>query len=317
MPANYDGSKPLPLVISLHGYTQTGPEIQSYLNLDAKVDSKEFLYCIPEGTTDFSGAPFWNATDACCGFFSSVDDAGYLREIIELIQNDYAVDDRSIHITGLSNGGFMSYRMACEHSDLIASIVPIAGTTFQDDSDCLASDPVHVLHVHGTADSTVEYGGGCFLGCYPGAEESVQKWVDYNGCDVESQSGGAAFNMDWSVGGNETSSTIYQQNCDENVTVELWKMTGSEHVPNFRRNSDPVTDNLFATRALDWMLSHRKPGEPTCPSDVNGDSKIDTEDILDLLEAWGSSNSQADVDKNGIVNVMDLLILLGNFGDDC
>ena len=317
LPSDYDGSKNLPLVISLHGYTQTGPEIQSYLNLDAQVDDREFLYCVPEGTNDFTGAPFWNATDACCGFFSNVDDSGYLREIIELIQADYAVDARSIHITGLSNGGFMSYRMACEHSDLIASIVPIAGVSFLNDASCTPSESVHVLHIHGTADSTVEYGGGCFFNCYPGAEESVLKWVGYNDCDVTSESGGPAFNMDWSVGGNETTSTIYEQNCIDNVTVELWKLTGSEHVPNFRRNSDPVNENLFGTRALDWMLDHRKPGPITCPSDINGDRIVDAADVLDLIGEWGSNNSQADVDQNGVVNIMDLLIMLDNFGQIC
>ena len=64
-------------------------------------------------------------------------------------------------------------------------------------------------------------------------------------CTVD---GGSAFNLDWNVGGNETTSTIYQQDCDDGVTVELWSMAGSEHVPNFRRGSDPPADNLFANR---------------------------------------------------------------------
>lgn len=318
LPADYDGSTSLPLIVALHGYTDNGSGVESYFNLSNQVDSKQFLYCNPDGTTDFGGSPFWNATDACCDFFNTnVGDSDYLRELVELIQAQYAVDELSIHFTGISNGGFMSYRMACEHSDLIASIAPLAGVTYLDTSDCTPSDPVHVLHMHGTADSTVEYDGGCFLSCYPGAEESISNWLGYNGCDVVSEDGGPAFNLDWAVSGNETTSTIYQQNCDDGVTVELWKMAGSEHVPNFRRNSDLLVDNLFATQTVDWMLAHRKPGDITCPSDVNGDGIVNTNDLLNLIAVWGSKDPNADVDDDGVVNVNDLLILIKDFGQEC
>ncbi|MCH2133523.1 MAG: alpha/beta hydrolase-fold protein [Phycisphaerales bacterium] len=319
LPSDYDGTQPLPLIVALHGYTQTGPEIEAYYNLSNQVDEKQFLLCVPQGNRDFTDEPFWNATDACCDIFNTnVDDSGYLRQIVELVQAQYAVDDLSIHFTGLSNGGFMSYRMACDHADLIASIVPLAGVTFLDTSDCTPSEQVHVLHLHGTADSTIEYDGGCFFfQCYPGAEESVLNWVDYNQCDVISEDGGPAFNLDWSVGGNETTSTIYRQNCTEGVTVELWTMNGSEHVPNFRRNSDPLNQNLFATRAVDWMLNHRKPGPVPCPSDINGDQTVDINDILGMLAAWNTSDSSADIDGDGTVDVVDMLILLDDFGQDC
>ena len=65
------------------------------------------------------------------------------------------------------------------------------------------------------------------------------------------------------------------------------------------------------------MLDHRKPGPITCPSDINGDRIVDAADVLDLIGEWGSNNSQADVDQNGVVNIMDLLIMLDNFGQIC
>ena len=314
LPSNYDGSKPLPLIVSLHGYSDPG--VEAYFDFVAQVDQREFLYCVPEGTTDQGGSPFWNATDACCNFFNSnVDDSGYLRELVELIQAQYAVDELSIHFTGISNGGFMSYRMACDHADLVASVIPLAGTTFLDTSDCNPSDPVHVLHVHGTADSTIQYDGGCIIfSCYPGAEESIDTWVNYNGCDVTSEDGGPAFNLDWNVSGNETTSTIYQQNCDDGVTVELWKMAGSEHVPNFRRNSDPPEENLFAIRAIDWLLAHRKPGNNQCPGDVDNNATVDTNDLLSVIAAWGSDDTATDINLDGIVDVVDLLVVIDSWG---
>lgn len=319
LPSDYDGSKPLPLIFSLHGYTDNGPGAEDYFNLSAQVDSKQFLHCAPEGTADLTGAPFWNATDACCDFFNSnVDDSGYLRDLIEIIQANYNIDEFSIHFTGISNGGFMSYRMACEHADLIASIAPLAGTTFIDPSDCSPSEPVHVLHLHGTADSTIEFDGGCILfSCYPGAEESVLKWADYNGCDFVTEDIGEAFNLDWNVGGNETTSTIYQSNCNDNTTVELWTMTGSEHVPRFRRNSDGPSENLFANRVVDWLLTHRKVDPLECNTDINIDGIVDTNDLLAVLEVWESTDPSSDINRDGIVNVLDLLMLLEDFGKDC
>jgi len=314
LPSDYDDTTPLPLIISLHGYSD--PNVDGYFDFVAQVDDKQFLYCVPQGTSDFTGAPFWNATDACCNFFgSNVNDSGYLRQLIELIKAQYAVDESSIHFTGISNGGFMSYRMACDNADLVASIVPIAGTTFLDTGDCTPSEPVHVLHIHGTQDSTISYDGGCIVfNCYPGAEESVSTWTGYNGCDFIPQNGGPAFNLDWSVGGNETTSTVYEQNCEEGVTVELWEMAGSEHVPNFRRNSDAPTQNLFANLAIDWMLAHPKPRLVQCSSDVNGDEMIDVTDLLTLLADWGSDEPESDIDDNGVVDILDLLTLIDDWG---
>ena len=315
LPSDYDGSTPLPLVFSLHGYSD--PNVEAYFDFREQVDDKQFIYCVPQGTTDLFGSPFWNGTDACCDFLNTnVNDSGYLRQLVEIIQAQYAVDELSIHFTGISNGGFMTYRMACDHSDLIASIAPLAGTTFLDDSNCTPTDPVHVLHIHGTSDSTILYDGDCIVfNCYPGAEESVDAWRNYNGCDAVPTDGGPAFNLDWSVGGNETTSTVYKQNCNDDVTVELWTMTGSEHVPNFRRNSDPVGSNLFANTALDWLLAHRKPGNPQCPGDVDGSTKVDIQDLLVVLRSWGSNDAAADTNDDGTVNIIDLLAVAEGWGD--
>ena len=116
-------------------------------------EARGFLYCYPDGTIDRWGNRFWNATDACCDFGNTgVDDAGYLRALIEEIARRFAVDRKRIYLVGHSNGGFMAYRMACQSADLIAGIASLAGTTFLDPSRCAPSEPVNILHIHGTAD---------------------------------------------------------------------------------------------------------------------------------------------------------------------
>lgn len=314
IPIDYDESIAIPLVIALHGYSD--PDVDSYFDFSAQVDSRRFLYCVPTGIQNPAGAPFWNATDACCDFFNSnVDDSQYLRELIERIQIAYAVDAMSIHFTGISNGGFMAHRMACDHADLIASVAALAGTTHEDSSDCAPSSPVHMLHIHGTGDSTIRYDGGCIaFSCYPGAAATIDRWINYNRCDAYPDPDGPAFNLDWAVPGPETVRTVYRQNCDEGVTVELWQMEGSEHVPTFRRNSDPPTENLFGNQTLEWLLTHRKQSTITCRSDTDSNGRVGIEDLLVILKAWGNQNNTADIDRDGIVGISDLVTLINAWG---
>ena len=315
IPADYDESVDIPLVVALHGYSD--PDVDAYFDISAQVDSRGFLYCVPVGTQNPRGAPFWNATDACCDFYNSnVDDSQYLRELVESIQDAYAVDEMSIHFTGISNGGFMAHRMACDHADLIASIAALAGTTHEATLDCNPSSPVHVLHIHGTDDSAIRYDGGCIVfSCYPGADETVNRWADYNTCDPFPEQDESTFNLDWAVPGSETSRTIYRQNCDEGVTVELWRMDGSEHVPNFNRNSDPPIENLFGNQTIEWLLTHRKQSNSTCRSDTNSDGRVSIEDLLAVLKAWGTTDYSTDVDQDGIVGAADLITLISAWGD--
>ncbi len=315
IPADYDGSVDIPLVVSLHGYSD--PNVEAYFDITAQVDSRGFLYCVPVGTQNPAGARFWNATDACCDFFNSnVDDSLYLRELVESIQAAYAVDAMSIHFTGISNGGFMAHRMACDHADLVASIAALAGTTHETTLDCNPSSPVHILHIHGTADSTIRYDGACIaFSCYPGADETVNRWVEYNTCDPFPEQDGSTFNLDWAVPGAETSRTVYRQNCEEGATVELWKMEGSEHVPNFRRNSDPPGENLFGNQTIEWLLSHRKQSNSTCRGDVDSNGRVSIQDLLAVLKAWGTTDYSTDVDQDGIVGAADLITIISAWGD--
>ncbi|MEM8709961.1 MAG: alpha/beta fold hydrolase, partial [Planctomycetota bacterium] len=161
LPANYDPASPAPLVVLLHGFGASGPVQEAYMQFTPIQDDYGYVFCAPSGTVNGAGQRFWNATNACCDFQNSnVDDVGYLVDLIEAIEAAVSIDPRSIHLVGHSNGGFMSYRMACERSDKIASIASLAGATFSDPADCVGSGPVHILQIHGTNDATIAYGGG-------------------------------------------------------------------------------------------------------------------------------------------------------------
>jgi polyhydroxybutyrate depolymerase len=214
------------------------------------------LTVYPNGTTDADGAAFWNATDACCDFFrSGVDDAGYLASLIVDIRAQASVDPRRIFVVGHSNGGFMSYRMACDHADLIAAIASLAGATFAMPEDCRPSAPVAMLQIHGTADDTIRYEGGSLpAGPYPGAEAGSRFWAGYDGCDLDLADQPGMLDLETSLEGPDgpAETTVRSAtDCAPGGHVELWTIAEGGHVPD-------LTDKVPGAM-IGFLLAHPKP----------------------------------------------------------
>lgn len=246
VPDDYDPAEAWPLVILLHGYSANGFVQDLYLGLSGRTTTDGFLLVVPDGTKDPQGNLFWNATDFCCDFYGNgVDDVSYVLSLIDEAEAAYNVDPKRVYLFGHSNGGFMSYRMACEAGDRIAAIASIAGVTFLDEAKCAGTTPVSVLHVHGTADDTILHAGD--VG-YPSAEETVARWVARDGCTPDGATGDPLEHDD-SVPGPETTVTRWS-GCAAGTAVELWSMQGSGHIPGF-----PAS---FAADAMAFLLSHAK-----------------------------------------------------------
>jgi polyhydroxybutyrate depolymerase len=254
VPAGYNGSKPVALVVVLHGYTGSGAGAKEYFKLEAEARKRGFLTVYPDGIADSSGNQFWNATDACCQLTATEsDDSAFLTKLIDRVEEKFAVDPKRVYVAGHSNGGFMSYRMACEHADRIAAIVSVAGATFDDVSGCRPSQAVSVLQVHGTSDAVISFTGGSILGdLYPGALTSVTTWAAYDGCSSEAQAGAgaASFDLDELVAGNDAGVTAFA-GCPPGVAVELWAINGGSH--------EPALTAEFASSIMDFLLAHPKP----------------------------------------------------------
>ncbi|MFT5424919.1 MAG: polyhydroxybutyrate depolymerase [Phycisphaerales bacterium] len=320
-PSTYTPSEPIPLIIALHGFTNSGNDVTNYFDMIGLIETENFLFCAPDGTKNFLGQGFWNDLSACCNLFdSSVDDVAYLHNLIELLKAQYEIDERSIHFVGYSNGGFMAYRMACEYSDTVASIVSLAGATPSVGVPCSPTNPVSVLQIHGTADSVIDYNGGCIPlgGCYPGATDSVQTWALINACDPVANPVPGSFDLASSVAGSETTAVIYDSQCDEGFEAELWTMAGADHGPPFV--SSPAgdgTSNEFSVRAVNWMLSHRKPGPEACPADMNGDGFLDNGDIGVFVNLFLAGDLAADLNGDGILDNGDIGAFVALFLAGC
>jgi len=187
-PKGYDGKTPLPLVLVLHGAIQGATNVERMSGMSAKADKEGFLVAYPNGTSWSGLTPTWNA-GACCGYamIHKVDDTGFLRTLIDKLEHDYTIDPKRIFVTGISNGGMMSYRLACELSDKVAAIAPVEGAQ---DVECRPSGAVSVLVLHGTADLLVPYKGGRTpfqIGpkrTDTSVSSTVAFWVKQDGCST-------------------------------------------------------------------------------------------------------------------------------------
>jgi len=257
IPSSYDGNIPAPLVILLHGYGDLAVDTENYLQFLPLAEARGFLYCLPDGPADTVGNPFWNATDACCDFFNSgMDDAAYVRSLIEQISLQLAVDRKRVYVIGHSNGGFMAHRMACHSADLIAGIASVAGGAFLDPSACTPARLVNILHIHGTSDAIVPYWGGASVGFpsnlpqAPSVLQTISAWGQYNGSTGWSMDLAPTLDLSSDLAGFDTVVSRYT-NSPPGGAVELWTINGGSHHPTFTSG--------FSTKVIDWLFAHAMP----------------------------------------------------------
>ena len=160
-PRAHDGHALLPLVFVLHGALQTPENVERMSGMTTKADEAGFIAVYPHGTGRVARFPTWNA-GACCGYAAThaVDDVAFFRALLAKLSHDYRVDPKRVYATGISNGGMMSYRLACDMADEIAAIAPVEGAQ---DVECHPSERVSLIAFHGTADRLVPFRGGTSL----------------------------------------------------------------------------------------------------------------------------------------------------------
>jgi polyhydroxybutyrate depolymerase len=219
VPAVYNSNTATPLVLNLHGYTSNATEQQFYSYFDVIADTANFLVVMPNGTRDNQNQTFWNAFGG-----SGPDDVGFLSALIDTLDATYNINLNRVYSTGMSNGGFMSYKLACELSNRIAAIASVTGTmAITQINNCTPVHPLPVMEIHGTADGTVPYNGTQGMTPIPNV---LSYWVNFNNCNSVADSsdvpnsnttdGCTAKHYVWSGG-------------DNGSTVEHYKIIGGGH----------------------------------------------------------------------------------------
>jgi polyhydroxybutyrate depolymerase len=178
VPATYTGNAAVPLVFNLHGYTSNAMQQELYGDFRNIADTANFILVHPDGTLDVGGNRFWNAFGATGG----VDDVGFISAIIDKIDEDYNIDLARVYSCGMSNGGFMSYRLACELGNRITAVASVTGTmAINAPALCNPVKPTPIMQIHGTADPTVPYNGNTTM---TAIETLVDFWVEKNNCNT-------------------------------------------------------------------------------------------------------------------------------------
>ncbi|MCV7444878.1 polyhydroxybutyrate depolymerase [Mycobacterium paraense] len=143
-----------PLVVVMHGYSGSGRQVERDYHWDGLADSGKFLVAYPDGL-----GRAWNVDgETCCGRSGrdGVDDVGFIKAAVADVAKNLGVDPARVYATGMSNGAIMAFTLACT-TGLFAAIGPVAGTQL---NACRTPHPTSVMHIHGTTDRLVPYGGG-------------------------------------------------------------------------------------------------------------------------------------------------------------
>jgi len=209
LPADYVPSRPVPVILAIHGGGGNSHGAARTACPRGEIDSPDCLHAMatregvavvyPNGT----GARLapnvrtWNAGGGANGWQcvsgracrEGVDDIAYFRALLDDLARWVAVDSRRVYATGLSNGGAMSHRLACQMADRISAIAAVGGANqYSTTAECAPSRPVPVLQTHGTADPCWPYDGGK-AACAQrdgmakiSVDASMRVWTTINGC---------------------------------------------------------------------------------------------------------------------------------------
>ena len=233
------------VLFNLHGYGSNALEQMAYTNFNDLADTKEnnFILIHPQGaplnTVLTSSSSHWNSGGWTIG--STVDDVDFINTIIELVSQKYNLNQERIYSTGMSNGGFMSYHLACNLSSKIAAIASVTGSmSIQTYESCNPSHPTSILQVHGTIDSTVPFRGNSDLGM-KSINDVMDYWKLYNACDTDPTSIVTDyFDIEISIQ-HDT-----YLNCLNDIHVELYKIEGMGHRwPNKQRYGISATEKIW------------------------------------------------------------------------
>ena len=263
LPPQDQPNHPRPLVLIFHGGGGSAEGAMRMAQMDELADAEGFMVVYPNGTGPFAREALltWNTWN-CCGYAlrNQVDDVGFIRTLIERLEATYPIDPKRIYAAGLSNGGMMVYRLACELSDKIAAIAPVAGALNVDHPN--PTSPVSVLIVHGTADEHILYEGGPPRRAFdrtPRVDHSVAQavafWVAQDHCvpTPQRETHGHVIYERYTGGAGGTEVVLYT------ILGQGHAWPGGRSGLRFENVDEPTQEISATTLIWDFFAHHPKP----------------------------------------------------------
>jgi polyhydroxybutyrate depolymerase len=248
VPPGYDPQTPVPLVISIHGFSDWPAHHMGMTGWNDLADEDGFLVVYPAGV-DFPKR--WRASGQANEDGDAMVDVRFISDLIDKLEQDYAIDPTRVYVNGMSNGGGMTYLLACELSERIAAVGSVAGAYLYPLEDCQPERPVPLIAFHGTTDPIVPFTGGpsrSFDVPFPVIPDWMASYAVKNGCNpilVELPGQGAA-------------SGVAYGDCDAGADVVFYTIEGGGHTwPGGQRLPEWLTGltsmDLNATRLM-WAF---------------------------------------------------------------
>ena len=180
-PDNLNTNVSVPVLFALHGYGSSALSHLTYTNYFSLADANNFIVIYPQGTTTDTLSSHWNVGGWTSK--STRKDIEFIDTVIDLIKDKIQIDQTRIYSSGMSNGGYMSYSLACNLNSKIAAIASVTGSMTPDNFDnCSPSNPISVLQIHGLQDLVVPYIGSSGSKSIP---DVIDFWVNHNACSTE------------------------------------------------------------------------------------------------------------------------------------
>ncbi len=209
-----------PIIFVMHGYTDDATEIELYSGFNVIANTVGFAVCYPRGTNDWLGYRFFNVGYDFHLGIETVNDLGFIEALASYLQTTNGLDSNRIYATGLSTGGDMCYKIACQGSGIFKGVAPVAGMMLKDIEDnCTNNISIPVLEIHGTNDDVTFYDGDINnkegWGAYSAIDTIIYFFASRNGyTSVQSQN-------------------LPDINTTDGSTVTSFKYTDSSHCNEF------------------------------------------------------------------------------------
>ena len=269
-----------PLLFVFHGYSGSASGIMNYSGLNQIADDNGFVVCYPQGLIDDWDYSFWNV-----GYDwhvdETVDDVGFTTFLAQYLQTEYNLSAQNTFSTGMSNGGDMSYLLACQASDVFRAIAPVAGCmmTWLYNS-CAPVNPVPVFEIHGTDDDVTWWDGADEInndgyGPWESVDTTFNFWTQLNSCtefiidtlpDIDMSDGSYVVSHKNTNGLNNNEVWLYEVvngghdwpgvwgNMDISTSEEIWNF-----FENFINNNLGIADNNHRQDPNTFLLKQNYP----------------------------------------------------------
>ena len=295
-------SEPAGLIINMHGFggTASGQIAGTQMNNYAHPQNLAVVY--PQGSASGIGTSSWNI--GTFWDFNDQDDVGFISSMIDEIASNFQINSNKIYACGFSNGGYMSYELACELSDKITAFGSVSGNfMLNSDQNCESEREIPIIHFHGTSDGTVDYSPPSFDQALT-VSESIDYWRTYNNLDLESYD---VINSDVE---------IFKYFKESSLTEFVhYKVNGGQHTwfgNNWGFNASEQLVDFFNQYELTDFINNGLQG------DLNNDGNINIQDIILVINLVldNSYDSLADLNSDQSIDVLDIVQIVNLILED-